>query len=404
MKRLNKNVAVFIAATIIVICGMASKGFVIGLKDTAYGFFANIRTNGIFDSFSNFASGVERSASQNLRYHNSLVDINSVFNSAIGTRIITKDDMVVVKADNGYLSNTRYVIPDNVLSYRVSKVKELQEKSEKSGAEFMYIIAPTKGHDLQYAPNIEDYTEFNCERLADFLKKDDIPTLNLIDSMHEDGITEEEMFFITDHHWKPSGALWATDKILSELNSRYGYTYDKDKTDISNYNIKTYENWFLGSQGKKAGRYFTPLGVDDFDIITPKFKTHLTEEQPFKDHFREGSFIDTVMYMENADTKDHYTKNPYAAYSGGDFREQIITNKLNPDGRKILIVRDSYACALVPFLSLNAGSVHAVDVRSDSMYVGGKINVHEYIDKIKPDYVFVFYSGAPLGDDVYNFD
>jgi hypothetical protein len=38
------------------------------------------------------------------------------------------------------------------------------------------------------------------------------------------------------------------------------------------------------------------------------------------------------------------------------------------------------------------------------MYVGGKINVHEYIDKIKPDYVFVFYSGAPLGDDVYNFD
>ncbi len=404
MKRLNKNVAVFIAATIIVIWGMASKGFVIGLKDTAFGFFANIHTNGIFDSFSNFASGVEKSSSQNLRYHNALVDINSIFNNVIGTRIIEKDDMIVVKADNGYLSNTRYVVPDNVLSHRVSKVKELKEKSEKSGAEFMYIIAPTKGHDLDYAPNIEDYTEFNCERLADFLKKDDIPTLNLIDYMHKDSITEEEMFFITDHHWKPAGALWATDKILSELNARYGYPYDKDKTDISSYNIKIYKNWFLGSQGKKAGRYFTSLGVDDFDVITPKFKTHLTEEQPLKKHFREGSFQDTVMYMENVETRDLYNKNPYAAYSGGDFREQIITNKLNSDGKKILIVRDSYACALVPFLSLNAGAVHAVDVRADAFYVGDKINVHEYIDKINPDYVLVFYSGAPLGDDVYNFD
>ena len=404
MKKFNKNLALCIVAALVVIGGMASKSFVFGLKDTAFAFFNDIRSIGVFDAFKTFTANAEKCASANLTYHNNLVDINSVFNNAIGTRIITKDDMIVVKADNGYLANTRYVLPDDILSYRVDKVKELEEASSKNGADFLYVIAPSKGHDLKYAPNIEDYTKFNCDRLFDFLKQKDIPTLNLIDKMHEDGLSEEDMFFVTDHHWKPDGALWGTDKILAELQDRYAYPYDKEKTDISNYNIKTYKGWFLGSQGKKAGRFFTSRGVDDFDVITPKFKTHLTEAQPLKDHFREGSFKDTVMYMENVETKDLYTKNPYAAYSGGDFREQIITNKLNPNGKKILIIRDSYACALVPFLSLNTSQLYVTDVRSDAFYVGEKINVPEYIEKIRPDCVMVFYSGAPLGDDLYNFD
>ena len=55
-------------------------------------------------------------------------------------------------------------------------------------------------------------------------------------------------------------------------------------------------------------------------------------------------------------------------------------------------------------MSLNTSQLYVTDVRSDAFYVGEKINVPEYIEKIRPDCVMVFYSGAPLGDDLYNFD
>ena len=109
------------------------------------------------------------------------------------------------------------------------------------------------------------------------------------------------------------------------------------------------------------------------------------------------------MYMENVETKDYYNLNPYVAYSGGDFREQIITNKLNPDGETILLVRDSFSCAMAPFLSLATSRMNCVDVR-DGGYVGSKINVYEYIEALKPDYLVVMYTGVSSGDDLYNFE
>ena len=45
-----------------------------------------------------------------------------------------------------------------------------------------------------------------------------------------------------------------------------------------------------------------------------------------------------------------------------------------------------------------------VDVRDSAFYVGEKIKVSEYIQKIKPDYVVIMYNGVNFGDDLFDFE
>ena len=171
-----------------------------------------------------------------------------------------------------------------------------------------------------------------------------------------------------------------------------------DYTDIRSYTIKTYDKWFLGSLGKKVGAYFTWGGADDFELITPNFDTNLTESQPIKDIERNGSFEDTALYMENM-KKDYFNINTYATYSGGDFRLQIMKNNLNQNGKKILMIRDSFACVVAPFLALQTSELHICDMRDYEYYVGEKLNAEDYIKQLKPDYVIVLYSGVSSIED-----
>ena len=171
--------------------------------------------------------------------------------------------------------------------------------------------------------------------------------------------------------------------------------------DIGNYEIKKYKNWFLGCWGKKTGTYFTWKGADDFELFTPRFATDLLLEEPLKKEKKEGKFEDTVLYLENLE-KDYYNKESYAVYNGGNRQLQIVKNNLNPNGKKVLIVRDSFACVVTPFLSLQTSELHICDVRKHQD--GEKIDVEDYIKKMSPDYVIVLYAGVgKQSNPLYNF-
>ena len=398
------NVFVFESCFLIIISGFASLKLWGGIYESFRTFVPMCREAGFFASADAFTSAAEKTCTEGIGGHDVYMDINSLFLRYTNTKIVEKEDISVVKSETDYLANPRPYMEDEKLKSRAEKVAELCNVATENGAEFMYITAPTKGYEMKYSANVEDFTKSNCDRFSLFLAEKKIPHLNLIEVMKQRGVSEEEMFFVTDHHWKPNYAFMAAGEISATLCDKYGFNYDKENMNIENYNVKTLKNWFLGSQGKKVGSFFTPLGPDDIDIITPKFETSLTEEQPNKGAVREGRFEDTVMYMENASARDLYTLNPYATYSGGDFREQIITNHLNPDGASVLLIRDSFSCAMSPFLALNASKLYCVDVRAGGMYVGDKIRVYEYIERIKPDYVLVMYTGVSSGDDLFDFN
>lgn len=404
MKKINSNVIIFLTASLIVLSGLASRELWRSTADCVKSFYANAKATGVLSAFDTFTADMESTATEKLSYHHAFMDISSAVLNATNARVVEKDDSTVVKTDSGYLANPRAYIDDGELRTRAEKVRSVYEAAKANGSGFLYVIAPSKGYNLEYPQNAPDYTKSNCDRFAAALAEKGVPVLNFETYMTENGISDEDAFFITDHHWKPEFAFEAADKICDELNRLYGFSFNGDPCDIKNYTVTEYENWFLGSQGKKVGKYFTSLGIDDISIILPNFSTHMTEEQPAKGLFREGSFAETVMYTENTAVRDLYGLNPYAAYSGGDFREQIITNKDNPDGASMLLVRDSFGCAAAPFIALRTSKLYVADVRDYAYYVGDKINVHDYIKEKNPDYVVILYNGVSLGNDLFDFD
>ena len=390
--KVSRHIFIFIIYILLVIFGI-SKAMIARIGYSGIDLMVHAKHGEFTETnVKTFIREVDTSTSGNLRYHDQLIDLNSAKDRALNTRIVKKDSTTIIKTDTDYLVYPTGKVKQEDLDELAARVDALRQISEKNGAGFLYIAAPRKEYYSKAPGYINNASVVNFNGFIQSLEDMNVPTLDLSKMIEQRFSNGEDAYFATDHHWTPYTGFQANQAICEELHELYNMPIDESKLDYAQYNTHVYQDWFLGSQGKKVGTYFTSRGADDFELITPKFETQLSEEQPFKNEFREGSFEETVLYLDNME-KDYYHKNSYATYSGGDFRLQIIKNKLNTEGKKILIVRDSYACAVVPFLSLQASEIHVVDIRPGDQYVGDRLSVYQYIEEIKPDYVLVLYCG-----------
>lgn len=192
-------------------------------------------------------------------------------------------------------------------------------------------------------------------------------------------------FFNTDHHWTPEGAFLGFQSLAERLREDYGFQIDPAVTDPANYKKVVYEDYFLGSQGKRVGPLYA--GVDDLTLLLPAEETAgFTHSVPHKEEVRTGSFEDAFIYQEMVAEKNYYNLNPYVVYSGGDYPLSYAYNENDPSGKKILIIRQSYGCAFTPFLSRACSQLDILDPR----YFSGSIR--DYIKESRPDVVVVAYA------------
>ena len=390
MKKFNKNIIVFVLVSLFIVLGYSINS-IKSLMHCSYQFLViNLKSEGL-SAFETFASDIDGYSTDLLQYHNRLMDLDSLKHLLINTRLIEKEDTSVVKANNNTLTESCARCPDEVIEHSASVIHSLQMTAEENNADFLYVAVPGKNAIYTTPENIENYALDNYTRYLQALRQKDIPVLDLYDELRQNNMLTANTYFITDHHWTPETGFWATGRICDTLNQQYGFEYNNDYTNIDNYDLKTYPNQFLGSYGKKTGRFFTAGGPDDFTLITPKFETKFTVLQPLKEEEQTGNFEEAVLDTSMLQIQNHYASWTYLTYSG-DFRLQIIKNHLNPEGKKILVVRDSCAGVVTPFLALNAGELHIVDVRD--FISSDPIDVYGYLRDISPDYVLVLYSGT----------
>jgi len=223
--------------------------------------------------------------------------------------------------------------------------------------------------------------------------------------IQEKQIPQKDIFYDTDHHWRAMTGFAVNSAICETLHKKYGAEYDIQKTLIDNYQIKTYFDWSLGSSGKKVGKYFSWNGLDDFEIITPIFSTSFSLIQSQDQQYRNGKFEDTIIYKEYVSQKDPYRIVNYRAYCGGDYRKMIVKNNHGGSLGRVLMVKDSFANVVSPFLALQANETHIIDTRG--FISEDKLSVYDYIEEIKPNYVIVLYSGLTklnYSEGKYDFD
>lgn len=396
MKKFNYNIIVFVVCMVLIGAGF-TKEYFNGLWTATKQFFQGELSSDTADGFAELTKKMETVASEELRYHDRMMALDSIKLRMTNTRIVVKEETTLVKSSGGSLVTPQTTkITQNRVNECVDRVELLKDAAEKNGASFLYVAAPRKGYGFSLPANMANYEVENYTMYVNGLKAAGIPTLDLAAAMTSAGMMNEDSFFLTDHHWKPTVGLWAAKQVGSTLREKYGFNHDPYYMDPENYSVQVYEDLFLGSYGLKAGRYFTKGGLEDIDILDPKFETKLSVKCPYNSKSLSGNFQETLMNMDFVNPKGDYSTQCYMTYTGGNYRLEIIRNELKPDGEKVLLIHDSFACAVTPFLALETGELHAIDLRD---FIPSKqISVLDYIEKIQPDHVVVLYSGVGMSE------
>lgn len=130
--------------------------------------------------------------------------------------------------------------------------------------------------------------------------------------------------------------------------------------------------------------------MDDFSVITPNYETDFTLAVPGKGIDRTGDYAHTMLVPEMFETKDYYNANPYAGYIGGDYGLCHIVNRQPPNDKRVLLVRDSFACAFTPYLAQACAELDTIDMRAFPQTIAS------YIEETKPDLVLFLYNAAEM--------
>ena len=289
-------------------------------------------------------------------------------------------------------------VDQEAVGRRAQATAELAAKLEVRGIHYLYIAAPQKiqrGAEL-LPRGLEESGNATCDAYLAELDRLGVDYLDLRPVFESNGIYSN-WFFRTDHHWKPEAAFFAWQYLSGELDLRYGYETPSILTNPNNWSTRVLDDFFLGSQGKRVGSLYA--GVDDFTIYTPKFDTSLTYTNSDGSFDRSGPFAQSVCFPERVEERDWFNGNPYTYYSGGDYAMATMVNHNNPKGPKVVLLRESFSCALAPFLALSCSELTTIDLR----YFSG--DLMDTIRELEPDLVLTLYTASSTGlDNMFNFD
>lgn len=314
------------------------------------------------------------------------------YEEAMGWNLsVYSDYNSVVKLSDGYLT---VFFPKRDVSENVEAVKVFRDFCAERGIDFVYVQAPYKiSKEDTNISGILDFTNQNMDDFLEGISRAEIDYLDFREIIYEQGHHHRELFFRTDHHWKPETGLWAAGVLAEELNSRYGFAMDTTLFDLDKFDFVLYEKYFLGSRGKRVTLARTT--PEDISLIYPKYDTNLYLKIPSEEIDTTGDF--SIIYdMSQVETIDYYNLDPYSTYSYGSPPVVEIRNGNQKEGKHILFIKDSFVNTVAPFMALGVERVDELDIR----YFTG--SVETYIEETQPDIVIVMYAPSAIDEIKWN--
>lgn len=195
------------------------------------------------------------------------------------------------------------------------------------------------------------------------LETEGIPVLNLIPVFAATPESVRRGFFETDHHWRYETALRATGMVVDRLAELLGDGSLKAHPNLDGRNWEWREDGegFLGSHGRRVGRYFG--GSSRFRYCVPRFETSLRRRNVSRKKTFRGDFVEAEMETRRLATGNPYGANKYALYTGPDVGLQVHENPRAPSSRSVFLVKDSFGDPVAAFLATVFRRVVQVDPR-----------------------------------------
>lgn len=216
------------------------------------------------------------------------------------------------------------------------------------------------------APLVDDGSTI---RDAQGLVSEDVNFIDLTDALQGD-----DVFYRTDHHWTTMGAYQGYSALMSTMNGSCTIL-ESEPTLVSDR--------FYGTTWSSSGAGW--VRPDEMYTWVPEggYTGNTTVTRYPSGQPEEGQFYD----LSKLEVKDKYSM-----FLGGNQGLCVIKNP-DAQGGKLLVIRDSYADSLAPFLSLDYQEVHLFDLRYNLM------SLKQYVADNDIDQVLVLYSNSNFSTD-----
>ncbi|MEK4509915.1 DHHW family protein [Paenibacillus sp. FSL K6-2524] len=262
----------------------------------------------------------------------------------------------IYKGHDGYLFE-KFGKPDyEVVSKYTEAVKTFAINHPDSKMTFM--LAPTSiGVYPERLPWLASaYPQAEVNGFIGEQLKDSLSFMDGFDFLVPAAHDPTQIYFRTDHHWTTYGAYLAYQAYAEKM----GWKAKQE----SEFTIESVTDSFLGSYHTRG--QFSRLEGDTIQVYLPKQPT--PSEMYIADTDETISGLYDSSYLEK--------KDKYSYFLGGVHALMTITSQLEPadiEQQKLLVIKDSYAHSVLPFLALHVPEIHVIDLR----YYNG--NISEYM-------------------------
>ncbi len=279
------------------------------------------------------------------------------FEKYIADQFPLRDIWIGVKTDFALLigqniSNGVYLGKDG---YLLQEFKHPSTKDLESKLAAINVFADNTPDVNKYFMLVPNAVQILKDKLPPYAPTDDQSAyLNEVKSGLDKSITfvdvydtlaehqKENIYYRTDHHWTTLGAFYGYQAL--------GKAMGLNVRDQNDYRIEKVTDNFLGSLYSKSG--FKHLGPDSIELYHPK----LPETYNVK-YFDTEEETDSLYVLNDLNKKDKYT----VFFNGNQSLIKISTSTNN--GKKLLVIKDSYANSLLPFLTSDYNEIYVVDLR-----------------------------------------
>lgn len=233
-------------------------------------------------------------------------------------------------------------------------LKGLKGEMDELDVPVYFASAPSKPvyatrQDL-FPPYVQSEDADNREQLHKRIEEAGITLLDLEDKLGQyDG---DEIYFMTDHHWRAEGAFLAYEEIMSQLKEQFP---EADALTASDMETKEVDGTFYGSSAREVSIAYVDE-PDTFTYLEPKegFTTSVC---------RNGDDCGyEVLDREVLDNTTDFT-NYFNLFMGDNYAQAVIEQDDPSNDYHLLVLKDSYANPVLGYLGESFGKVTALDVR-----------------------------------------
>lgn len=255
------------------------------------------------------------------------------------------------------------------ISKNLQALEKFVEKA-KQNADVHVMMVPTKSWVLReklpaFAPHYKEQKFYDA--LQQKLEKEDVlisvePVL--------DAHKEEEIYYRTDHHWTTLGAWYAYEQYTKAVGGDLQRAQGKKK-------FRCISKDFYGTTYAKINY---ARQADKIEIYEPADKLRVVYNMGEK----KTKTLYDFSFLKTADQ--------YSVFTGGNQAVLEITGGIK-NGKTLLLIKDSFANSILPFLAEDYEKLVVVDLRQ--LNVSGD----RLLEMFSPTDILILYNSAQFAQD-----